>query len=484
MRIKWRHQNNGIIRFIRNKWKVIRAVVVSFLLLTYVALVDKNMYTRGWTGVEGESAIKDFFVVLFEPQHNIFNYPDVHVFSSDAESAFLDIQPLLDSIHTVEDAVAHFLNKRREKYLVVVPEGFTLISRWYPRVMHILEDAPEDAVLFLGPQAPPFETCNSRVCKAGGGIELIARRGYMTRLNAPTFQINPPLIVPRVTDVLVAPKVLLAVLVKNRKFYVEKQARSLHMSQNHSFSVLVCDDGSIEFSTQYLKSIYPNVMNVIRVDRELNSSGPSSERGNFITRFILERFNAQYRTFFSHLVIVDSDMIFNPFWLEDLSKLIDTVPDAGLYSVYNSCSHPNVACVPFGCRKESLGNAGTVWSSNTIEKVLAADLLIEGFDWAYSKHLREVLHLEMWATSPSLVEHIGVNGSHGTGSVNEMSMDFHWEDLDPKASRETKENLVQRRGCGVFCQMSQLESFNFKQQYSDNYFLYCEVVRIWNDLWR
>lgn len=369
----------------------------------------------------------------------------------------------------------------------VVDEGMVFHPYWKERVDSVISEMKNTSSgqgILL--RLVDFETqmqhkyrCNSRICQHHSFLNF----EYYTQISKGTSYLRPTNLFS--IQVLSRKrrdnktenknkKLYIYISTKNRKEYIEKQALSL---KGTSANVVIFDDESDEYSNDFLKRLY-GTSKVNKLTKPEASHNPT-ERGNYITYQMLIHF-LDLDEKDAVLIIADSDMIFHRDWEDWLYRNYDHKSN-DLFTLYNSCQHKTLNCEEEFCEKKSVGNAGTVWSYDLALKVIMKVNRIQDFDWSYSKYLKDN-NIKMKAAHPSMLEHVGsTKGSHGIGSMNEMSVDFPLYDNKDLAPF-LKKNLVDRLGCSQICDYSALNSllFGIRSKTTKYSFIYCKIIKkIW-----
>ena len=160
-----------------------------------------------------------------------------------------------------------------------------------------------------------------------------------------------------------AMKLLIAIPVHDRLGYVTTTLQALYESwlpPDNLFHVLVVDDQTSQYDLEAVLHqrfpILPQLYSVVHRD----PTGPTGADAS-------EMFIAQY--FVSHpeydlLLFLDSDLVLHQEWYAHLQALLLAAPKRAVLSLYHSAagSHATLGCQRDMCQKESIGNAGAVYS--------------------------------------------------------------------------------------------------------------------------
>jgi len=221
-------------------------------------------------------------------------------------------------------------------------------------------------------------------------------------------------------------KILVATPSWNRKSIISLMAESLQASeldlQNTDY--LVSDDASTEYSGAELQVMFPWAT-VVKHNQK--------HRHPLLNTHYC--FNQFLEGNYSHLVIIDSDMIVAPDWRARLDELILT-PDFKIGSLYNSTCHPvNKDCGTYYI-KDTAGFAGMVFTRETMQNIRSR-LGVSHDDWSVCHLVGKIFNV----CKPSAVAHIGINGQWNGSHYSQIdkSADFVWDSVDSeiKAACET-----------------------------------------------
>jgi len=212
------------------------------------------------------------------------------------------------------------------------------------------------------------------------------------------------------------PSVAVAVPTHNRIGYVQLASKAIS-GTFPSKDVWLFDDKSTEYTPKELMRWY-ETKHIFSPEKQLKADA--------MARHILEWF---VDTDYDVLVLLDSDLIVAPNWLDSLhAGLRDST---GVLSLYRSGApkHKSSSCGAVLCEQPSMGNAGTVWRRELAEKMLSEMSNREGgFDWGWSEWC-EKNKVPMQALKASAVLHIGMHGSWSHETTQEKSLGFPMQTL-------------------------------------------------------
>ena len=218
---------------------------------------------------------------------------------------------------------------------------------------------------------------------------------------------------------MTARNILVATPSWNRKAILSLMAESLQLSELDLLNTeyLVSDDASTEFSEADLRAMFPWATIVKHTQKHRHPL--------LNTHFCFDKF---LEGTYTHLVILDSDMIVAPDWRARLDELLKT-PDFKIGSLYHSLCHPVYKDCGTYYIKDTAGFAGMVFTREILQ-FARSRLGSSHNDWS-------VCHLvgKIFAVSkPSAVAHIGINGQWNGSNYNHIdkAVDFLWESIDPE----------------------------------------------------
>lgn len=212
-------------------------------------------------------------------------------------------------------------------------------------------------------------------------------------------------------------KITIGIQTFNRLPLLQKMAKSLYLSSGiEECNVRIYDDASTEFGINELKKIFPRAKEIIIHPKNLG-------KPDFNMRTVYENFLKSKDDF---LVCADSDLIFNPEWLEKIKKLISSTD--GILSLYNSVNHQEIKSeINISGEKiivkNSIGNAGTCFSRKVIEEIVKNVPPSDTYDWDWSKYLNKNL-CRLCCTKNSYIQHIGYSGANCNTNVIDYGVNF------------------------------------------------------------
>ena len=222
-------------------------------------------------------------------------------------------------------------------------------------------------------------------------------------------------------------RVLVATPSWNRRSIITLTAAALAASdlRQEDTDYLVTDDASTEFNEEDLKIWFPWA----RVVRH-----PKKHRHPLLnTMFCFTEFLAGS---YSHLVILDSDMIVSPDWRARLDTLIQ-IPEFRIGSLYHSASHPVTTEHSGYCVKGTAGFAGMVFTREIMTYIRNSLGPVHN-DWSVCDLMGRK---DFFVCKPSAFAHIGINGQWNGSNYNgiDKAVDFEWSKVDSsiKLSCET-----------------------------------------------
>jgi glycosyltransferase involved in cell wall biosynthesis len=190
----------------------------------------------------------------------------------------------------------------------------------------------------------------------------------------------------------------------NRRQILERVARSLAQVDGLEHAHLwVLDDCSDEFDAQFLQRLFPGA-EVFRAPKHSGGADQAMVR-------LFEQFVANGS---GYLLNLDADLLASRGLVDRCLRIIGSVGTAtrpGLFSVFNTSSHPAIGNDGEFLLKRSVGAAGTLWEHGLLAQVLRNVPPSRKFDWDWSTYLtRQAIPIRV--TRQSYVQHIGRVGQH------------------------------------------------------------------------
>ena len=190
----------------------------------------------------------------------------------------------------------------------------------------------------------------------------------------------------------------------NRRRVLERVAQSLARVDGLQHAhVWIVDDCSDEFDAELLHRLFPYA----EVFRASTHSGGADQA---MVR-LFERFVTNGSGF---LLNLDADLLVSSDLVDRCLRIIAsaaTTTRPGLYSLFNTASHPAIGSDGEFLLKRSVGAAGTLWEHGLLAEVLRNVPVSRKFDWDWSAYLtRQSIPIRV--TRQSHVQHIGRIGQH------------------------------------------------------------------------
>lgn len=209
----------------------------------------------------------------------------------------------------------------------------------------------------------------------------------------------------------------------NRKYFVEANAVSLcnaELHKHYDIKILIIDDASHEYTTDYLASIYP--AGSLIVQREKNSGSADLAICDLFKRCLALKTDA--------ILLLDSDLIVNKDFIDKgLTLLKDT---DGVVSLFNTLNHPIAEDNGALLVKRSVGSAGTLWDRALAEEIAATIESGRQWDWRCCSYINST-NRKIYCSRASLVQHIayyeGENSSLESGDYGVGFVDSGFENI-------------------------------------------------------
>lgn len=187
---------------------------------------------------------------------------------------------------------------------------------------------------------------------------------------------------------------------QNRESLYYKTLQSLKR-MSEELNILIIDDCSTTIDHQVTKSIFPNA-NIVRTKEP---TGRADFAMHFLMKTFLER-NEDY------LVIIDSDMIVAKDCQTKLSEIAEETD--GLFSLFNTPSHPVISNSQRWVEKSSFGAAGAVIHRTIVQKIIDHVPASIHFDWDWCNWAKNA-GIRLLVVKDSLVQHMGlINGQNSS----------------------------------------------------------------------
>ena len=197
----------------------------------------------------------------------------------------------------------------------------------------------------------------------------------------------------------------IAVATYNRIEYLRILSKSLAACKLIAeCNLRIYDDCSSALSDRDLRDLFPDAQEIIVRERNLGADG-------HLHQIYLDFLKTEDEL----LVVIDSDLICNPGFVEFIVANIDRTD--GMMSLYNSISHdPIDEYDEVFLLKAHVGSAGTVFKREIVKLIIANEQLDyrTRYDWEWSAYLTGV-GIRLFVTRESLVQHIGIYGQNCNG---------------------------------------------------------------------
>lgn len=194
----------------------------------------------------------------------------------------------------------------------------------------------------------------------------------------------------------------------NRIEHLKKTAQSLYACHKLNIcNIRIYDDCSSELNESILREIFPTATQITIRKKNVKSD---------------ENIRLMYLDFLQSedkfLLNADSDLIFNPNWVEFVLDHINKTD--GVLSIYNSNYHQSNEFININNNSfisaPHLGSAGTVFTREIVNKIVN-EMKYESslrFDWKWSKYLIEN-NIRLLVSKTSFIQHIGIDGQNCNG---------------------------------------------------------------------
>lgn len=207
----------------------------------------------------------------------------------------------------------------------------------------------------------------------------------------------------------------------NRKEYLQAMVDSLRRSRGiERCAIRVYDDCSSDYDKETLRELIPEATEIVRRDTNMGSD-----------RNIRQMYIDFLKTTDDVFVAIDSDLLFNPTWIEFIEKYFPKTD--GIMSLYNSAMHATIGKVQIEdvifAEKEHVGSAAVVMSRDVVQMIADNIPAGDAYDWRWSKYLRKT-EKRLLVSDISYIQHVGLHGYNCDGSCSvEFGLNFYPEDV-------------------------------------------------------
>ncbi len=202
-------------------------------------------------------------------------------------------------------------------------------------------------------------------------------------------------------------KITIAVATYNRIDYVRTLSKSLAACKLiGACNIRIYDDCSPKLTLNDLEALFPEAKEIIVRDKNL---GADWNMNQIYKDFL--------RTEDDILVVIDSDLLCNPYFIEFINDNIDRTD--GMLSLYNSILHePLYELDETFVIKAHVGSAGTVFKREIVSLIVDNEQLNfrAGYDWEWSAYLNDA-GIRIFVARESMVQHIGLFGQNCNGTL-------------------------------------------------------------------
>jgi len=215
------------------------------------------------------------------------------------------------------------------------------------------------------------------------------------------------------------PSLTIGITTYNRRDVLETVARSLAQVDGLAQARLwIVDDCSQEFDAAFLRALFPQA-EVFRASE--NSGGADFAMHRLFDRFV------QHGE--GYLLNLDADLLASRHLVTKCRQIIELDQRAdrpGLYSLFNTASHPALAADGEFLLKRSVGAAGTLWPRALLAEVLQNVPASNKYDWDWSAYLGR-RGVPIRVTRRSYVQHLGRVGQNSRSFAG-MDHGEHFDD--------------------------------------------------------
>ncbi len=213
-------------------------------------------------------------------------------------------------------------------------------------------------------------------------------------------------------------KITIGVTCYNRHSYFYQTIASLSNS-GPFYEVIIYDDASTTIDHRFTLKELPNA----KIYRANINSGRADYAMYRLMRLFLEKSAGDF------FVLMDSDLLASAHLGKKLQILAGDPVHEGVFSIFNTPSHPGVPIADGWLSKEHIGGAGSVFSRTIIQNITDNVPPSSQYDWDWSRHLKS-LGIRIACTVESHVQHLGLSaGQNSSLVVGDYGVNYTFTDL-------------------------------------------------------
>lgn len=233
-------------------------------------------------------------------------------------------------------------------------------------------------------------------------------------------------VIPEINKLEITPKKTFGIVITafNRPQFLSRTFESLKESNLSDAIVVVVDDASTDLETiSLIKNLELPGVPLVKLRHTKNSGVLSGLMHGF--KFLTG--NAKY------VLNIDSDVIMKADWLESLRNAYEQIKDPNIiFTGFNTKNHKIGACDSQWCEKKTLGGINLFMTASFYETQFLSwfktrDRLVrhvwKNWDWIVVEKMREAGY-KMYATKPSVIQHIGEDGINSAPGSMDTAYDF------------------------------------------------------------
>lgn len=184
--------------------------------------------------------------------------------------------------------------------------------------------------------------------------------------------------------------------------------------------VLILDDASTEIDHRVTLRHIENPQ-IFRLEK-------NSGRADFSIRLLMILFLQKSTR--RYLFLLDSDLIIDNQILDVLPDLLRSKFHSGIFSLFNTDSHPGTQVNEVWLRKPHIGSAGVIFDRALLKRIAESVPPSTKYDWDWSAFLQSQ-GIPILCTARSYVQHLGIHtGQNSTHLVGDYGNNF--EDMSPR----------------------------------------------------
>jgi hypothetical protein len=215
---------------------------------------------------------------------------------------------------------------------------------------------------------------------------------------------------------------------KNREDLYYKTLQSLFRMSPQA-NILILDDCSEAIDHALTLSYFPKAT--------IHYTSSPTGRADFAIHHLWELF---LKYDMDYLVNIDSDMLVASNLLDQLHELVNETQ--GIFSLFNTNSHPAEKIGPKWVEKKSFGSAGTVIRRDLVEQIIKQVPVSVHWDWDWCAWLK-TKKIALVAVRESMAQHLGLTSGQNTSAYKMGDFGQQFIDYNGSNAASSIESLVE-----------------------------------------